>query len=182
MRGLALTIAAAAMLVSGAPAQAAWGYFACPSDNFASQFPAAPKMEKTIFSMPRHGRALAARTYTTTVDNIVYKMLVADYSDRADGASNILEAIFQHTGSRRSWPPERQVPATPPRASSLWAWCDLWRSITMDFPNGAGVIDQFLFPGWQLYEQSVTVLPANGDYSSPNGSLCQSFLFNLTRR
>ena len=98
MRGLALTVAAAAMLVSGAPAQAAWGYFACPSDNFASQFPAAPKMEKAVFSMPRHGRALAARTYTTTVDNIVYKMLVADYSDRVpDGASIILEAIFQHT-------------------------------------------------------------------------------------
>src|SRR5437764_7958438 len=98
MRGLALTVAAAAMLVSGAPAQAAWGYFACPSDNFASQFPAAPKMEKTIFSMPRHGRALAARTYTTTGDNIVYRMLVADYSDRVpDGASIILEEIFHHT-------------------------------------------------------------------------------------
>src|SRR5258708_36658125 len=98
MRGLALTVAAAAMLVSGAPAQAAWGYFACPSDNFASQFPAAPKMEKTIFSMPRHGRALAARTYTTTVDNIVYKMLVAAYSAPVPGgASILLEGILQRT-------------------------------------------------------------------------------------
>src|SRR5258705_3861202 len=110
MRGLALTVAAAAMLVSGAPAQAAWGYFACPSDNFASQFPAAPKMEKTIFSMPRHGRALAARTFTTTVDNIVYKMLVADYSDRPRagwGEHSVGSHLPAHR-SRRSWAPERQ--------------------------------------------------------------------------
>src|SRR5882672_52912 len=95
MRGLALTVAAAAMLVSGAPAQAAWGYFACPSDNFASQFPDVPKMETIQYAMPRHGKAVSARTYTTTVENIVYKMLVADYSDRAaDGASILEEAIF----------------------------------------------------------------------------------------
>src|SRR5262245_9176746 len=98
MRALGLTIAAAAMLVSAVPAQAAWGYYACASDNFASQFPDKPVMERIDFSMPRHGKAMSARTYTTTVDNIVYKMLVADYTDRAlDGASILEEAMFQHT-------------------------------------------------------------------------------------
>jgi hypothetical protein len=33
-----------------------------------------------------------------------------------------------------------------------------------------------------LYEQSVTILPANGDYATPNGSrFVESLLFNLTR-
>src|SRR2546423_6124335 len=96
MRGLALTVAA--LVISAVPAQAAWQYYACPSDNFASQFPGVPKMEAIQFSMPRHGKAVSARTYTTTVDNMMYRMLVADYSDRvADGASILQEAIFQHT-------------------------------------------------------------------------------------
>ena len=76
MRALALTVAA--MLVSAVPAQAAWQYYACPSDNFASQFPDVPKMENARFSMPRHGLALSTHTYTTTVDNIIYRVLVAD--------------------------------------------------------------------------------------------------------
>ena len=77
MRGFALTVAAAsAMLVSAMPAQAAWNYLACPSDNFASQFPDKPKMESIQFAMPRHGKALSARTYTATVDDIVYRMQI----------------------------------------------------------------------------------------------------------
>src|ERR1700730_17136419 len=79
MRGLSLLVAA--LLVSAVPAQAAWKYYACPSDNFASQFPDVPKMENVRFSMPRHNLALSARSYTTTVDNMVYRMLVADYPD-----------------------------------------------------------------------------------------------------
>src|SRR5437868_15500322 len=98
MRGIALTVAA--LMVSAVPANAAWQYYACPSDNFATQFPAEPKMESIKFSMRRHKDALSARMYTAQLDNIVYRMLVADYSDRvADGASILEEAIFQHTES-----------------------------------------------------------------------------------
>jgi hypothetical protein len=185
MRGLALAVAAAAMLVSGAPAQAAWGYFACPSDNFASQFPAAPKMDKTIFSMPRHGRALSARAYSTTVDNIVYRMLVADYSDRVpDGASILLEAIFQHTEADDHGLQNGKVLGnTTTRIEPVGRGATYGRSITMDFPNGGGRNQtNFYFRDGKLYEQSVTVLPANGDYSSPNGSrFVESLLFNLTK-
>src|SRR5262245_15422773 len=96
MRSLVLTVAA--LLVSAVPAQAAWSYYSCASDNFAAQFPDVPKMETVKFTMPRHKDALSARTYTTTVDNVVFKMLVADYSDRAAfGASILEEALFQHT-------------------------------------------------------------------------------------
>jgi hypothetical protein len=184
MRGLALTMAAIAVVGWGAPAHAAWGYFACPSDNFASQFPAAPKMETTTFSMPRHGRALSARTYTVTVEDIVYKMTVADYSDRVpDGASIIMEAIFQHTEADDHGAQNGKVLGnTTSRIEPVGRGATYGRSITTDYPGGGGRNQtNFYFRDGKLYEQSVTILPANGDYSSPNSSrFVESLLFNLT--
>ncbi len=183
MRGLAFMVAA--MVVSAVPAQAAWNYYACPSDNFASQFPGVPKMEAIQFSMPRHGKAVSARTYTTTVDNMMYRMLVADYSDRvADGASILEEAIFQHTeaddhGLRNG----KMVGNDSARIEPVVRGATYGRRITMDMPNGGGRnLTNFYFRDGKLYEQSVTILPANGDYASPNGSrFVESLLFNLTR-
>jgi hypothetical protein len=185
MRGLGLTVAVAAMLVSAMPAEAAWSYFACPSDNFASQFPDKPKMETIEFAMPRHGKALSARVYTTTVEDMVYKMLVADYSDRAmDGASILEEAMFQHTeaddhGLRNG----KMVGNDTSRIEPVVRGATYGRRITMDMPNGGGRnTTTFYFRDGKLYEQSVTVLPANGDFASPNGSrFVESLLFNLTR-
>jgi hypothetical protein len=186
MRGLALTlVVASAVLVSAAPAEAAWGYFACPSDNFASQFPDVPKMETVTFAMPRHGKALSTRSYTTTVDDIIYKMLVADYSDRvADGASILEEAIFQHTeADDHGLQNGKLISNTTTRIEPVVRGATYGRSISMDFPNGGGRNQtNFYFRDGKLYEQSMTVLPANGDYSTPNGSrFVESLLFNLTR-
>ncbi len=184
MRGMVLGVAA---LIAGyaVPANAAWQYYACPSDNFATQFPAEPKMENVKFSMPRHKDALSARTYTATVDNIVYRVLVADYSDRvADGASILEEAIFQHTdaddhGLRNG----KIVGNDSARIEPVVRGATYGRRITMDMPNNGGRnLTTFYFRGGKLYEQSVTILPANGDYTTPNGSrFVESLLFNLTR-
>src|SRR5262249_58997174 len=59
----------------------------------------------------------------------------------------------------------------------------LGRRTAMDMPmGGGGILTIFFFGDGKLYEQSVTILPANGDYSSPNGSrFVESLLFNLTR-
>ena len=183
MRGFALVVAA--LMVSAVPAQAAWQYYACPSDNFASQFPDVPKMENFRFSMPRHKLALSAHTYTATVDNIRYQMLVADYSDRvADGASILEEAIFQHTeaddhGLRNG----KMLGNDSARIEPVVRGATYGRRITMDLPNNGGRnLTTFYFRDGKLYEQSVTIMPANGDYSTPNGSrFVESLLFNLTR-
>jgi len=183
MRGLALAVAA--LMVSAVPAHAAWQYYACPSDNFASQFPDVPKMENARFSMPRHGLALSAHSYTTTVDNIVYRMVVADYSDRAgDGASILEEAMFQHTeaddhGLRNG----KIVGNDTARIEPVVRGATYGRRITMDIPNNGGRnLTTFYFRDGKLYEQSVIILPANGDYASPNGSrFVESLLFNLSR-
>ena len=53
----------------------------------------------------------------------------------------------------------------------------------MDLPNNGGRnLTNFYFRDGRLYEQSVVILPANGDYGSPNASrFVESLLFNLTR-
>ncbi|SRR6266566_4802067 len=185
MRGFAFTVTAvAAVLGSALPAQAAWHYFGCPADNFASQFPDVPKMESILFSMERHGKALSARTYTTNVDNIVYRMLVADYSDRVpDGASILGEAMFQYVGDeRRGIRNGKIITNDVARIEGVDKGATYGRRITMDMSNGAGRnLTTFYFRDGKLYEQSVTVLSANGDYSSPNGSrFVESLRFNLS--
>ena len=186
MRGYGFALATAvAALICAAPAEAGWGYFACPSDNFASQFPDVPKMETVSFAMPRHGKALSARTYTSTVDDIVYKMLVADYSDRAlDGASILEEAIFQHTeADDHGLQNGKLLGNTTTRIEPVVRGATYGRSITMDYPNDGGRNQtNFYFRDGKLYEQSVTILPANGDYGGPYGSrFVESLMFNLSR-
>lgn len=183
MRGIALAVAA--LTISAVPAHAAWQYYACPSDNFATQFPAPPKMETVKFSMPRHKAALSAHAFTATVDNIVYKLTVADYSDRiGDGASILEEAIFQHTeaddhGLRNG----KIVGNDTARIEPVVRGATYGRRITMDLPNNGGRnLTTFYFRDGHLYEQSVDILPANGDYTTPNASrFVESLLFNLTR-
>ncbi len=183
MRGFTLTLAA--MVVWTIPAQAGWQYYACPSDNFASQFPDLPKMETMKFFMPRHNEALSARTYTTTVDNVIYRMLVADYSDRVpDGASILEEAIFQHTDSNdHGLKNGKMVGNDTARIEPVPRGATFGRRITMDMPNGGGRnLTNFYFRDGKLYEQSVTILPANGDYTTPDASrFVESLLFNVPR-
>ncbi len=182
MRRIVLTVAA--LLISGTPAEAAWQYYACPSDNFASRFPDVPKMATIKFSMPRHGAALSARAYTTTVDNIIYTVTVADYSDRKeDGASILEEAIFQHTDSDDHGLKNGKIVANDSaRIEPVPRGATYGRRITIDLPNNGGRnLTTFFFRAGKLYEQSVVILPANGDYITPNGSrFVESLWFNLT--
>lgn len=183
MRGLGLTIAA--LLISVAPAEAAWQYYSCPSDNFAAQFPDTPKLENGTYSMPRHKAALSARTYTATVDNVVYKMMVADYSDRvADGASILEEALFEHTEADDHGLQHGKVLGNvTTRIEPVVRGAVYGRRITMDLDKNAGrSLSTFYFYGGMLYEMSALITPANGDYASPYPMrFVESLIFNLTR-
>ena len=176
MRGIAVAVAVS--MASVVPANAAWQYYACPSDNFAAQFPDTPKQETAKFSLARHKDALSARTYTANVDNVIYRMLVADYSDRAlDGASILEEVIADHTSKSG-----RVVGDDSARIEPDFRGATYGRRVTSDLPNNGGRnLTTFYFRGGKLYEQSVTILPANGDYTNPDASLfVESLLFNLT--
>ena len=173
------------LLGSTLPANAAWQWYACPSDNFALQSPGPLQMQSTKFSMPRHGSAISARTYSATVDNMLFRMTVADYSDRiSDGASILSEAIFQHTESNdHGLLGGKVVSDVPTRIENPARGATYGRTVTTDLPkNGGRNITAFYFRDGHVYEQSITILPANGDYSSPYGSrFIDSLLFNLSR-
>lgn len=168
-----------------APAHAAWQWYACPSDNFALESPGPLRTENSNFSMPRHGAALSVHTYSATVDNMLFRMMVADYSDRiADGASILSEAIFQHNQSNdHGLLGGKILSDEPTRIENPARGATYGRTITTDIPNNGGRnITAFYFRDGHLYEQSITILPANGDYSSPYGSrFIDSLLFNLSR-
>jgi hypothetical protein len=183
MRGL--TTLSVALLLLTLPAKAEWRYWACPVDSFASKFPAEPKQDSIKFTLPRHGEALSARTYTTIEDNVVYKVLVADYSDRKDdGASILEEAMFQHTdtdddGLRRG----TIVANDSARIEPVPRGATYGRRIAIDLPNNGGRnLTNFYFRNGKLYKQSSIILPANGDYANPDASrFVESLMFNLTR-
>ena len=183
MRKLAFGLAA--VLLWATPAQAAWQWYVCPSDNFALQMPGPPKLENMKFSMPRHKAALSARTYTATVDNMVYRMLVADYSDRSgDGASILEEAMFRHTDSEDHGLQNGKIVAnSSSRIENDERGATYGRGITIDMPNNGGRnLTTFYFRDGHLYEQSIVILPANGDYTTPNANrFIDSLLFNLSR-
>jgi hypothetical protein len=142
-------------------------------------------MENAKFSMPRHGAAVSARMYSATVDNMVFRMLVADYSDRVpDGASILSEAMFQHTESRdHGLNGGKIISDVPARIENPARGATYGRTLTVDAPNNGGRnITAFYFRDGHLYEQSIVILPASGDYSSPFGSrFIDSLLFNLSR-
>jgi hypothetical protein len=183
MRGLCFGIAV--LFVSAAPADAAWQWYVCPSDNFALQSPGPLQTENTKFSMPRHGAALSARTYSATVDNIEFRMLVADYSDRMpDGASILSEAIFQHTESKDHGLEDGKIVSdNPTRIENPARGATYGRTIAVDMPkNGGRNITAVYFRDGHLYEQSIVILPANGDYETPYATrFIDSLLFNLSR-
>jgi len=184
MRKLLIFLAVVLLSVA-APAQAAWQWYVCPSDNFALQMPGPPKLENVKFSMPRHKAALAARTYSATVDNMVFRMMVADYSDRIpDGASILAEAMYQHTETDDHGLANGKIMSdVPTRIENPARGATYGRTITVDIPGiGGRNITAFYFRDGHLYEQSIIILPANGDYSSPFGSrFIDSLLFNLSR-
>jgi hypothetical protein len=116
---------------------------------------------------------------------MVFRMTVADYSDRvSDGASILAEAMFQHTESDEHGLAEgKTISDAATRIENPARGATYGRTITVDMPkNGGRNITAFYFRDGHLYEQSIVILPANGDYTSPYTSrFIDSLLFNLSR-
>ena len=185
-----IILAVAAVLVSAAPAEAKWQYFSCQSDNFATEFPAAPRAQKIKFSMTIAKEALSARSYTAILNNIVYKMVVADYSDRIPTSASILAEAMAFITDADPAAVRRAQESGKERVSNGKVIANdsarvgdetYGRRITMDLSNNGGraTTTLFFFDG-KLYEQSATILPANGDYDTPYATrFVESLIFNF---
>ena len=159
----------AAML---SPAMAAWhGYISHPM-GFAFAAPGELKVEKGTY----RGAVAGARdtlVYRFVDDDIEYKAVVIDMSDKANDAATLLgEAEYNFQNGKKV------LMDTFGRVDRQYG-----RKLTIDLPNNAGRASAaFYFINGRIVSLQATVLPANGDYDTPEmGRFVDSITFFTVR-
>src|SRR5258706_14416861 len=172
MRLTALATFVGALAAMTAPATAAWrGYISHPL-GFAFAAPGDLKVEKGTYRGDVAG-ARATLVYRFVDDDIEYKMVVIDMSDQANDAATLLgeaEYIFQDG--------KKVLMDTFGRVDGKFG-----RKLTIDLPNKAGrTTAAFYFVNGRIVSLQATVLPANGDYDTPEmGRFIDSITFYTVR-
>jgi len=172
MRLTALAALVVTFAATTAPATAAWrGYISHPL-GFAFAAPGDLKVEKGTY----RGAVAGARdtlVYRFIDDDIEYKAVVIDMSDKANDAATLLgeaEYTFQE---------DKKVLMDPfGRGARQYG-----RQLTIDLPNSAGRASAaFYFINGRIISLKATVLPANGDYNTPEmGRFVDSITFFTVR-
>jgi hypothetical protein len=158
MRLIALaTLAVAALAAMTAPAMAAWRAYISHPLGFAFAAPGELKVEKGTY----RGVVAGPRdsiVYRFVDDDIEYKAVVIDMSDQANDAATLLgeaEFIFQDG--------KKVLMDTFGRLDRQYG-----RKLTVDLPDKAGrSTAAFYFINGRIVSLQATVLPANGDYDTP---------------
>ena len=166
------TLVGAVLAATTAPAMAAWrGYISHPL-GFAFAAPGELKVEKGTY------RGAVAGAHDTLVyrfvdDNIEYKAVVIDMSDKANDAATLLgEAAYNFQQGKKV------LMDTYGRVDRQYG-----RKLTIDLPNNAGrATAAFYFINGRIISLQATVLPANGDYDTPEmGRFVDSITFYTVR-
>jgi hypothetical protein len=173
MRLTALAILAGAALASAsAPATAAWrGYISHPL-GFAFAAPGELKVEKGTY----RGAVAGGRdtlVYRFVDDDIEYKAVIIDMSDKANDAATLLgEAEYSFQDGKKV------LMDTFGRVDRQFG-----RKLTIDLPNNGGRASAaFYFINGRIVSLQATVLPANGDYDTPEmGRFVDSITFFTVR-
>jgi hypothetical protein len=172
LRALAILVGTAALTATSAPATAAWQGYISHSLGFAFAAPGELKVEKGTY------RGAVAGTRDTLIyrfvdDNIEYKAVVIDVSDKANDAATLLgEAEYNFQDGKKV------LMDTFGRVDRQFG-----RKLTIDLPNNAGRASAaFYFINGRVVSLQATVLPANGDYDTPEmGRFVDSITFYTVR-
>jgi hypothetical protein len=150
-------LVSAALATMTAPAMAVWrGYISHPL-GFAFAAPGELKVEKGTY------RGDVAGTHDTIVyrfvdDNIEYKVVVIDMSNKANDAATLLGEAEYMFGEGK-----KVLMDTFGRVDRQYG-----RKLTIDLPNNAGRTSAaFYFINGRIVSLQATILPANGDYDTP---------------
>jgi hypothetical protein len=172
MRLTALLTLVLTFAATTAPATAAWrGYISHPL-GFAFAAPGDLKVEKGTY----RGAVAGARDtliYHFVDDNIEYNAVVIDMSDKANDAATLLgEAEYNFQDGKKV------LMDTFGRVDRQFG-----RKLTIDLPNNAGRASAaFYFINGRIVSLQATVLPANGDYDTPEmGRFVDSITFYTVR-
>jgi hypothetical protein len=160
------TLVGAALATMTTPATAVWrGYISHPL-GFAFAAPGEIKVEKGTY----RGDVAGARdtlVYRFVDNNIEYKVVVIDMKDRANDAATLLgeaEYMFQEG--------KKLLMDTYGRVDRQYG-----RKLTIDLPNNTGRSSAVFIDG-RIVSLQATVLPANGDYDTPEmGRFVDSITF-----
>ena len=173
------------LTVIGAPAQAAWHSYVSHELGFSFE---APGEVKAQLGTSRHEIAGPRQTivFRSVDDNIEYKVTVLKFGQaQMDGADLIGERVFTYEGpsSNEGVHDESRVlmdtfARVEPGKEAVYG-----RKVTVNRPNNGGrTLAAFYFTKGKLYQLEATVLPANGDYGTPDAArFIDSVTFNLDR-
>ena len=173
MRLTALAILAGiALAMMTGPAAAQWRPYISHPLGFAFAGPGPMKVEKGTYNSPIAGQRDTI-IYAFTDDNIEYRVQVIDMRDRANEAANLLgEAQFLFQDKKRV------LMDAFGRVDRQYG-----RKLTVDLPNNGGrSMGAFYFINGRIVSLQATVLPANGDYETPEtGRFIDSITFFTVR-
>jgi hypothetical protein len=162
----------AALMVTSMPANAAWHSYINRLYGFSFEAPGELKTEKAKYTGQVSGDNNAV-IYRAVDDNIEYKVTVVDFTPRAgEGAVLLGEATFQFQDKKKL------IMDTFGRVDGMYG-----RKLSVDQPNNGGrTLGAFYFINGHLISLQATVLPANGDYGTPDmGRFVDSLAFRPDR-
>ena len=165
-------LAGATLMAMTAPASAAWKGYISHSLGFAFAAPGELKIEKGKYQGAVAGTHDAA-IFRSVDDNIEYKVIVVDVTQQANQAATLLgeaEYIFQDG--------KKVLMDAFGRVDGKYG-----RKLTIDLPNNSGrTTGAFWFVNGRIVSLQATVLPANGDYDTPEmGRFIDSITFYTVR-
>jgi hypothetical protein len=160
MRVTVLSSLATAALLLSDPAHAQWHGYVSKEGGFSFSAPGAMKTEKIDYASASSGQRVAT-LFQSDEDNIEYKVKVIDFTGvSADSNTLIKEASSAFMGENKV------LSDVEARVES-----DYGRKITVDLPNDGGrSMAAVYFKGGHIIQLEATVLPANGDYGTPDMS------------
>jgi hypothetical protein len=161
-------LAGAAFMAMTASAEAASRAYISHVFGFAFAAPGEMKIEKGSYQGAVAGKH-DTLVYHFTDDNIDYKVIVIDTTAQANQAANLLgeaEFLFQDQKKLRA--------DVIDRFDRQYG-----RKLTIDLPNNGGrATAAFYFVDGRILSLQATVLPANGDYDTPEpGRFVDSITF-----
>src|SRR5215813_12664188 len=168
--------ALAAVVAASAPSQAAWKSYINRELGFSFM---APGEVKASVGTYRGAIAGPRQTivYRSVEDNIEYKVTVMSFwQAQAEGASLLGEREYMFQDGKKVL--VDTFARVEPGKDSVYG-----RKIVVDLPNKKGrSTGAFYFTKGRLFAFEATVLPANGDFASPDpGRFIDSVVFVLSR-
>jgi hypothetical protein len=154
------------------PAEAAWKQYFNKEAIFSFNAPEGIKASKATYRSAMAGQRNAT-VFEVNEDNVIFRVTAVDFSGRGrDEAAIIKEASSTLTSGAKT------LSDAEARVDSSYG-----RKISVDLANNGGrSMSGVFFNKDHLIQLQVTVLPANGDYGSPDlGRFVDSLAFDESR-